>query len=261
MPRYRLTIEYDGGPFNGWQSQAGQPSVQARLIAAVAGFTGETVQVFGAGRTDAGVHALGQVAHLDLARDWPTDTVRDAINQHLRPDPVAVLEAAIVPDTFDARFSAIQRHYRYRIVNRRSPLTVDAGRAWQVPAALDAEAMDRAARALLGRHDFTTFRSVHCQAKSPVKTIDAIAVARYGPEVEVTVSARSFMHRQVRSFVGSLVMVGDGHWPVAEIARILSARDRAACGTVAPASGLYLTRVDYPDPLPSEKEKSKRTDG
>jgi tRNA pseudouridine38-40 synthase len=247
MPRYRLTIEYDGGPFAGWQSQEGEPSVQARLAVAVRGFTGEDVTVFGAGRTDAGVHALGQVAHVDLARDWPEDTVRDALNQHLRPAPVAVLAAARVPPGFDARFSAIRRHYRYRIVNRRSPLTIDRGRAWQVAVPLAAEAMDRAAQALPGHHDFTTFRSVHCQAKSPVKTLDAIAVARTGEEIEVTVSARSFMHRQVRSIVGSLKCVGEGKWPEARMADALAARDRAACGPVAPADGLYLVRVDYPE--------------
>jgi tRNA pseudouridine38-40 synthase len=245
MPRYRLTIEYDGTPFAGWQAQAGGVTVQSRLAAAITGFCGETVTVFGAGRTDAGVHATGQVAHVDLARDWPAATVRDAVNDHLRPDPVAIVAAVVAPDDFDARFSATRRHYRYTIVNRRAPLTLDLHRAWRVGAPLDAGAMNEAAQLLVGRHDFTTFRSAHCQARSPVKTLDAISVARDGDEITVKAGARSFMHRQVRSMVGSLELVGEGKWPPSAIADALDARDRAACGPVAPASGLCLERVDY----------------
>ena len=245
MPRYKLTIEYDGTPFSGWQIQEGTPSVQARMARAIESFSGESVVAFGAGRTDSGVHALGQVAHIDLARDWPAETVRNALNFHLKPEPVVILAVEAVGPEFDARLSATQRHYRYRIINRRAPLTVDRDRAWHVSKELDAEAMEQASMALLGRHDFTTFRSINCQAKSPVKTLDAISVSRWGNEIEIAVSARSFMHRQVRSIAGSLKNVGDGKWPISKIEKILKAQDRAACGTVAPACGLYLTQIDY----------------
>jgi tRNA pseudouridine38-40 synthase len=245
VPRFRLTIEYDGTPFAGWQEQDGSVTVQSRIAAAITAFCGESVTVFGAGRTDAGVHATGQVAHIDLARNWPADTVRDALNDHLRPDPIAIVEAADASADFDARFSAKCRHYRYLIVDRRAPLALDAKRAWRVAVPLDTAGMDGAAQSLVGRHDFTTFRSSSCQAVSPVKTLDAISVARDGARIVVTASARSFMHRQVRSMVGSLKLVGEGKWPVAAIAAALAARDRAACGPVAPAHGLYLARVDY----------------
>ena len=245
MPRYKLTIEYDGTPFAGWQVQDNAPSVQGALIAAVAAFSGETVAVQGAGRTDAGVHALGQVAHFDLAKTHDTDTVRDAINAHLRPHPVAVLTAEQVPADFDARRSALRRHYRYRIVNRRPDLVLDRGRAWRVPRPLDTEAMHAAAQRLVGKHDFTTFRSTECQAKSPEKTLDRLDVARAGEEIHITAVARSFLHNQVRSMVGSLVMVGDGKWTASDLAGALAARDRAACGPVAPPEGLYLVRVEY----------------
>lgn len=245
MPRYRLTIEYDGAPFVGWQMQANGRSVQQALAEAVASFCGEAVTVYGAGRTDAGVHALGQVAHIDLAKDWPGDTVRDALNQHLRPEPVAILRAERVPDDFDARFSAARRRYLYRIVNRRAPLALDAGRAWHVGVPLDAGAMHAAAQALVGHHDFTTFRSSDCQAKSPVKTLDALTVSRLGEEVQLRAVARSFLHNQVRSLVGSLKLVGAGRWTARDIVRALAARDRAACGPVAPPDGLYLEAVDY----------------
>ncbi len=250
MPRFKLTIEYDGTPFAGWQEQDGSPTVQSRLAAAIQGFSGESVTVFGAGRTDAGVHATGQVAHIDLARVWPEGTVRDAMNDHLRPDPVAIVEAEEVPDSFDARLSAIRRHYRYRMVNRRAPLALDYNRAWRVGVPLNAELMHEAAQALLGRNDFTTFRSVNCQATSPVKTLDEIAVHRTGEDIELTTCARSFMHRQVRSIVGSLKLVGEGKWPVGAIAEALAVCDRAACGAVAPAHGLYLARVDYEPAFP-----------
>ena len=245
MPRYKLTIEYDGTPYVGWQAQDNGPSVQNVLAEAVAAFAGERVTVAGAGRTDAGVHALGQVAHVDLAKDWDTDTVRDAINFHLRPQPVAVLAAERTAPDFDARFSAKKRHYVYRIVNRRADLTLDLNRAWRVPRPLDAAAMHDAAQLLIGRHDFTTFRSSECQAKSPVKTLDQLDVAREGEELRVAASARSFLHHQVRSMVGSLVHVGDGKWSAADLKAALAARNRTRCGQVAPPYGLYLVRVQY----------------
>jgi len=245
MPRYKLTIEYDGTPFVGWQAQDNGPSVQGLLTDAIAAFAGERAVVSGAGRTDAGVHALGQVAHVDLARDWDGETVRDAINFHLRPHPVAVLAAERAADTFDARFSAVKRHYLYRIVNRRADLTLDQSRAWRIPRPLDSAAMHAAAQHLVGRHDFTTFRAAECQAKSPVKTLGQLDVARDGEELRVTASARSFLQHQVRSMVGSLVHVGEGKWTAADLASALAARDRSRCGQVAPPHGLYLVRVDY----------------
>ena len=245
MPRYRLTIEYDGTGFVGWQRQAEGDSVQGALEDAITAFCGEEPVVNGAGRTDAGVHALGQVAHIDLHKDWPTDTVRDAVNAHLRPHPVAVLAAEVVADDFDARFSAVRRHYLFRIVNRRPPLVLERHRAWQVARPLDAEAMHAAAQGLLGTHDFTTFRASECQAKSPVKTLDRLDVARYGEAVEIRASARSFLHNQVRSFVGSLVEVGLGKWTARDLRAALDARDRTRCGPVSPPDGLYLERVDY----------------
>jgi tRNA pseudouridine38-40 synthase len=245
LPRYKLTIEYDGTPFVGWQMQGVGASVQSALTAAVAAFCGHAVKIAGAGRTDAGVHAFGQVAHVDLAKDWRADRVRDAINAHLRPHPVAVLSAEKVADDFDARFSAKKRHYLYRIVNRRADLALDPLRAWRIPRRLDVEAMHAAAQRLVGKHDFTTFRSTECQAKSPVKTLDALDVSREGDEVIVRTAARSFLHNQVRSMVGSLALVGDGKWRAQDLSDALAARDRARCGTVAPPQGLYLVRVDY----------------
>jgi tRNA pseudouridine38-40 synthase len=245
MPRYKLTIEYDGTPFVGWQVQDNGASVQGVLVDAIAGFTGERVAVQGAGRTDAGVHALGQVAHADLAKDWDIDTVRDAINFHLRPQPIAVLAAERVTETFDARFSAIKRYYLYRIVNRRADLALDQHRAWRIGRPLDGAAMHEAAQKLVGRHDFTTFRAAECQAKSPVKTLDRLDVACDGEDVRICASARSFLHHQVRSMVGSLIHVGEGKWSADDLASALAASDRAACGQVAPPQGLYLVRVEY----------------
>jgi tRNA pseudouridine38-40 synthase len=252
MPRYRVTLEYDGTPFVGWQIQAAGMSVQGRLTDAIHRLSGETVSVRGAGRTDAGVHALGQVAHFDLQKDWPADTVRDAVNFHLKPEPIAILQCAVVANDFDARFSARARHYRYRILARRGPPAVERDRVWWVPRRLDAGAMAEAARHLLGRHDFTTFRAAGCQARSPVKTLDRLDVSRYGEEIVIEASARSFLHHQVRSMVGSLKHVGEGKWSGGDLAAALSARDRACCGVIAPAAGLYLVAVDYPADLPGE---------
>jgi tRNA pseudouridine38-40 synthase len=245
MPRYKLVIEYDGTPFVGWQVQDNGPSVQGVITDAIADFAGERVTVSGAGRTDAGVHALGQVAHVDLAKDWDDDTVRDAINAHLRPHPVAVLTAERVAENFDARFSAIRRHYLFRIVNRRANLALEQNRAWRIARPLDDTAMHAAAQKLVGRHDFTTFRATECQAKSPVKTLDRLDVVRNGEEVRVLAMARSFLHHQVRSMVGSLVHVGEGKWSGDDLAAALAACDRSACGQVAPPQGLYLVRVQY----------------
>jgi tRNA pseudouridine38-40 synthase len=245
MPRYKLTIEYDGAPFCGWQVQADQISVQGVLTGAIEALSGQKTLVQGAGRTDAGVHARAQVAHVDLAKDWDTDTVRDALNAHLRPHPIAILSAERAADDFNARTSAVKRHYLYRIINRRADLTLEAGYAWRVPRPLDANAMHQAAERLVGKHDFTTFRSTECQAKSPVKTLDVLAVERNGEEINVSAKARSFLHNQVRSMVGSLVAVGEGKWSTDDLGKALNARDRAACGQVAPPDGLYLMKVDY----------------
>lgn len=249
MPRFRLTIEYDGTGFCGWQRQAGQPSVQQALEEAIERFCGETVRLRGAGRTDTGVHALGQVAHVDLAGDWPADTVRDALNAHLSMAgaAVSILAAAPAAGDFDARFSATARHYLYRILNRRAPAALARGRVWHVARPLDAAAMQAAGQALVGLHDFTTFRSVQCQARSPLKTLDRLEVTRAGDEILVRASARSFLHNQVRSMVGTLKRVGEGAWSRADVAAALAARDRAACGPVAPPQGLYLVAVDYGD--------------
>ncbi len=245
MPRYKLIVEYNGTPYRGWQYQADVPTVQGAIEEAVAQFDGQRVTIQGAGRTDAGVHALAQAAHVDLRGEHDGGTVRDALNFYLRPQPIAVLSAERVSADFNARFSATKRHYLYRVVNRRPDLALDLGRVWRVGRPLDIEAMREAAKRLLGNHDFTTFRSTECQSKSPVKTLDQLDIEAYGRNVNVIVSARSFLHNQVRSMVGSLVHVGEGKWSADDLSRILQARDRTLCGQVAPPDGLYLVKVDY----------------
>jgi tRNA pseudouridine38-40 synthase len=245
MPRYRITIEYDGTPFIGWQIQAVGRSVQGCLTEAVRRFTGETVSVRGAGRTDAGVHARGQVAHIDLARDWDPFKVREALNFHLKPDPIVVLDAARAADDFDARFSATGRSYLYRILSRKAPPALEPNRVWWVRGPLDAGAMAEAAAHMIGHHDFTTFRAAGCQARSPVKTLDRLDVKIFGEEIHIEAQARSFLHHQVRSLAGSLKQVGDGRWTPADMKAALEARDRARCGALAPSRGLYLMSVAY----------------
>lgn len=245
MPRYRLTIEYDGSGYNGFQAQAGQPTVQGAIEQAVRKFSGQAVRIAAAGRTDTGVHATGQVVHVDLERDWPARTVMNALNAHLIEDEVSVLDAAVADDEWHARFSATGRRYLYRILNRPSRPALDHGRVWHVKKPLDAEAMHRAAQALVGHHDFTTFRDVNCQSASPVKSLDEVAVERVGEEVRLRFAARSFLHRQVRSMTGTLVEVGLARWSEDAVAEALAARDRARCGPVAPSTGLYLTGVVY----------------
>jgi len=247
MPRYRLTVEYDGTGYVGWQRQDNGRSIQSAIEEAALKFTGETITVRGAGRTDAGVHALGQVAHLDLQKQWPADTVRNALNAHLGQagDTIAIIEAMPAEADFDARFSAVARHYVYRIVNRPAPLALERKHALWAPRPLDHAAMHEAAQLLVGRHDFTTFRSVQCQAKDPVKSLDCLDVTRDGDNVAIHASARSFLHNQIRSFAGTLRMVGEGSWSPDDVKAALEARDRAACGPVAGPEGLYFLRVDY----------------
>lgn len=246
MPRYKLTIEYDGRPFVGWQRQANGLSVQQVLEDGIRGFAGHAATVHGAGRTDAGVHATAMIAHVDLEKDWRDDVVRDAANAHIKPLPVAILAAERVGEDFAARFSAVRRHYLYRICNRRAPLTWGQGLVWHVPRRLDADAMHAAAQRLLGRHDFTTFRASECQAQSPIRTLERLDVTRVGEEIHVVAAARSFLHHQVRSMVGSLEYVGNGKWSADDLEAALHARDRTRCGMVCPPDGLYLTGVDYP---------------
>jgi tRNA pseudouridine38-40 synthase len=249
MPRYKLVIEYDGGPFCGWQRQADDPTVQGAIEAAVLRFSGESVRLTCAGRTDAGVHAIHQVAHCDLAKDWRTDTVRDALNAHLRPQPVAILSAEIVPGTFDARHSAIRRHYRYRILNRRSPAALTRAHVWHVPWPLDADLMHEAAQRLVGRHDFTAFRAAECQANSPVRTLERLDVTRermgLHEEIVIATCARSFLHHQVRAMVGTLMLAGCRRLTADAVADILRTGDKTRCGPLAPASGLTFVGVDY----------------
>lgn len=255
MTRYLLRVEYDGRPFWGWQRQDDGLTVQGVLEVAAARLNGSATMVYGAGRTDAGVHATGQAAHIDLRDDIPARKVADALNAHLRPHPVAVLSARAVETDFHARFDATKRYYRYVIFNRRADLTIDHGHAWRVPYALDEMAMQAGAQHLIGQHDFSTFRDTQCQSKTPVKTLDALDVARFGDRIEVTCSALSFLHKQVRSMVGSLVEVGRGQKPAGWMADILAARDRTVCGPVAPADGLFLEKVFYPKLADQETEQ------
>jgi tRNA pseudouridine38-40 synthase len=245
VPRYKLVIEYDGAPFVGWQRQINGRSVQQAVEEAIEGFAGHIVRIHCAGRTDAGVHATNQVAHVDLDKEWRVDTVRDATNAHLKPEPISVLQAEIVPESFHARTSARGRHYLYRILNRRTPPSLDINRVWHVPWPLDADAMHAAAQVLVGRHDFTTFRAAECQANSPIKTLDKLEVERRGDEIRVLALARSFLHHQVRSMVGSIMLAGAGRWSVEDVRQALEATDRTRCGPMAPAWGLYLIGVDY----------------
>jgi len=245
MPRYKLTVEYDGTPFAGWQRQASDPSVQQALEEAILAWSGETVTTQCAGRTDSGVHALGQVAHFDLEKPWDVFRIREALNFHLRPNPVAILDVEEVPESFQARFSATARHYEYRILNRRAPAVIERDHVWHSPRDLDADAMSQAASLILGLHDFTTFRSSECQANSPMRTLDVFTVRREPEHIVINASARSFLHHQVRSMVGSLRLVGEGKWRPADFRAALDARDRKRCGPMAPSCGLYLTRVSY----------------
>lgn len=247
MTRWRVTVEYDGGGYVGWQRQDNGPSIQQALEEAVFAFCGENVRVFGAGRTDAGVHAMGQVAHIDIDRPTTADTVRDALNAYLREEPICILDAAEAPEGFHARISARERVYLFRILNRRPPPAIDAGRVWHVPWALDAAAMHEAAQCLVGTHDFTSFRASVCQAKSPVKTLDVLDIQRVGEEIHVHARGRSFLHHQVRNIVGTLERVGAGKWTADDVSAALEARDRAAAGSTAPPEGLYLISVGYPD--------------
>ena len=245
MPRYKLTLEYNGAAFYGWQIQPGDATIQGVLTDAITKINGEPAMVQGAGRTDSGVHALGQVAHVDLLREWDPFVLRNAINAGVRPHKVCVLEVELVPDDFNARFSGTKRHYLYRILNRRAPPTLDLGQVWFVPVELDAAAMHEAAQVLVGHHDFSTFRDSQCQAQSPMRTLDRLDVSRFGEFIETRTESRSFLHSQVRSMVGSLKLVGEGKWTKNDLKRALDAKDRSACGVVAPAEGLYLVRVDY----------------
>ncbi|HEX2763747.1 MAG TPA: tRNA pseudouridine(38-40) synthase TruA [Allosphingosinicella sp.] len=257
MTRFRLTIEYDGGPFMGWQRQDHGPSVQQALEAALEAATGERATFHAAGRTDAGVHALAMTAHVDVDKPITPFRLSEALNARLRPRPVAVLNASVAAPDWHARFSCVGRRYLYRIVNRRAPLAIDAGRAWQVAVPLDAEAMDEAAQRLVGRHDFTTFRSAHCQSENPVKTLDRLAVARTADEIRVEAEARSFLHHQVRSMVGCLQLVGRGKWSADDLEDALRARDRARLGLNAPPQGLYFAAARYPgdEERPSPKTR------
>lgn len=245
MPRYRLTLEYDGRPYKGFQAQAELPTVQGAVERAVKAFSGQTLRLQAAGRTDTGVHATGQVIHLDLDKAWPAATVRNALNAHLIDEAVVVLDAELAVGDWHARFSATERRYLYRVLNRWSPPALDRGRVWHVKKPLDAEAMHHAAQALIGHHDFTTFRDLQCQAKSPMKTLDVARVSRVGDEVHLEFASRSFLHRQVRSMAGTLAEVGIGRWTATDVKDALEAKDRTACGPVAPAEGLYLTGVSY----------------
>ena len=250
MPRFRMVVEYDGSPYVGWQRQDNGLSVQGAIERAILAMTGEEVTLRAAGRTDSGVHALGQVCHADLSREWNAQSLANGVNAHLalNNDRIAILEAERMPDTFDARFSATKRHYLYRIINRMAPLALESDRAWHVRKPLDHEAMHAAAQELVGHHDFTTFRSAHCQAKNPKRTIDRLEVTRNGDLIEIRASAQSFLHNQIRSFAGTLKLAGEGKWSPADVRAALEARDRSRCGPVAPPHGLFFMKVEYGDP-------------
>jgi tRNA pseudouridine38-40 synthase len=245
MPRYKLLVEYDGRPYKGFQAQGDLPTVQGSIERAILAFSGQSLRLTAAGRTDTGVHATGQVVTFDLDKPFKPGTVRDAINAYLTPEPISILEAEECDPDFSARFSATGRMYLYRILNRRAPPAIDQGRVWHVKKPLDAEAMAEAAKSLVGTHDFTTFRHIECQAKSPVKTLDIARVKRIGDEIHLVFAARSFLHRQVRSMTGTLAEAGIGRWEVEDVAKALAAKDRTACGQVAPPEGLFLTHVTY----------------
>ncbi|WP_455478845.1 tRNA pseudouridine(38-40) synthase TruA [Bartonella sp. B10] len=247
MPRFKLTIEYDGSNYAGWQRQENLHTIQGAIEQAIFRFSGQKLTVMTAGRTDAGVHATGQVAHIDFEKNWHTHTIRDAINAHLQQqgENISILNVQNVPESFHARFCATKRHYLFKILNRRSPPALNIKRVWWLPKPLNAEAMHEAAQKLVGRHDFTTFRSIHCQAKSPIRTLERLDVQKKGEEILLYAQARSFLHHQIRSFVGSLMEVGIGRWTVQDLEAALHAKDRIRCGMVAPPSGLYLTKVDY----------------
>jgi tRNA pseudouridine38-40 synthase len=258
-----MIVEYDGIPYVGWQRQDNGPSVQGAIEKAILSLTGETVSIRGAGRTDSGVHAMGQVMHADLAKEWSTFKLQNALNAHLKlaGERVSIVDVLDADERFDARFSALRRHYLYRIISRRAPLALEAGRAWWVPKILDHEAMHAAAQTLVGRHDFTTFRSAHCQANSPVRTLDRLDVTRSGELIEIRATAQSFLHNQIRSFAGTLKLAGEGKWTVEEVRAALDARDRKACGPVAPPDGLYFMQVDYPDGADGAKPAEENDDG
>ncbi|WP_455477094.1 tRNA pseudouridine(38-40) synthase TruA [Bartonella sp. B41] len=251
MPRFKLTLEYDGSNYSGWQRQENCRTIQEALEQAIFCFSGQQLTVTTAGRTDAGVHATGQVVHVDFEKNWNACTIRDAINSYLKQqnEDISILNAQNVPENFHARFCAIRRYYLFKILNRRSPPALDARRVWWIPKPLDTDAMHYAAQKLVGQHDFTTFRSIHCQAKSPIRTLERLDVQRKGEEILLYAEARSFLHNQIRSFVGSLVKVGAGRWTAQDLEIALHAKDRKHCGMVAPPSGLYLIKVDYQSPL------------
>ncbi len=263
MTRYRMTVEYDGAPYVGWQRQDNGPSVQGAIEAAILSLSGERVSVRGAGRTDSGVHALGQVIHADLSKEWADFKLQNALNAHLRlaGERVSIIDVRAVPEFFDARFSALRRHYLYRIITRRAQLAIEAGKAWWVPKTLDHEAMHEAAQRLVGNHDFSTFRSAHCQAKSPVRTLDRLDVTCTGELIEIRATAQSFLHNQIRSFAGTLKLAGEGKWTPDDVQAALEARDRKACGPVAPPDGLYFMQVDYPDVIPDRRKGADSDDG
>jgi tRNA pseudouridine38-40 synthase len=263
MPRFRLTIEYDGSAYVGWQRQDNGPSVQGAVEKAILSLTGETVSIRGAGRTDSGVHATGQVIHADLAREWSPFKLQNALNAHLKMagERVAIVSVGAASEFFDARFSALRRHYLYRIISRRAPLALEAGKAWWVPKALDHEVMYAAAQTLVGKHDFSTFRSAHFQANSPIRTLDRLDVTRNGELIEIRATAQSFLHNQIRSFAGTLKLAGEGKWTPADVRAALDARDRKACGPVAPPDGLYFMQVDYPDVIVDRRPPVEGDDG